>query len=368
MSDVFRFADDLGPAQIVHIHEVRTGLKAIVVVDNIAAGPSIGGVRMAPDVSLEECFRLARAMTMKNAAAGLRHGGGKAVIFADPRMNVAEKETLIRAFANAIRDLSGYIAGPDMGTDEQAMGWIYDEIERSVGLPPEIGGIPLDVVGATGFGLAAAVEEAQAYCDVKIDGARIAVQGFGSVGAHAARFLGEKGAILVAAADSGGTIADPGGLDVAELAKLKATGKSVTEYAQGTAGRPDDIVDEACDIWIPAARPDVIRADNVDRLKARLVVQGANIPVTVEAEAVLHDKGVLSIPDFIANAGGVICAAVEYQGGTQSTAFQTIDEKVRTNTREVLHAAKEAGTRPREAAVALAERRVRAAMSLRRWN
>lgn len=368
MNDVFGFADDLGPAKIVHIHEVRTGLKAIVVVDNIAAGPSIGGVRIAPDVSLEECFRLARAMTMKNAAAALPHGGGKAVIFADPRMDLAEKETLIRAFSNAIRDLTGYIAGPDMGTDEQAMGWIHDEIGRSVGLPPEIGGIPLDVIGATGFGLTAAIEEAQAYCDVRIGGARVAIQGFGSVGKHAARFLSEKGAVLVAAADSRGSISDPDGIDVTALAEVKAAGKSVTEYHQGTAGSADDIIDVDCDIWIPAARPDVIRSDNVERLNTRLVAQGANIPVTLEAEAVLHDKGILSIPDFIANAGGVICAAVEYQGGTQNAAFRTIDEKVRANTREVLQDAKNSGVPPRKAAVALAEQRVRTAMSLRRWN
>ncbi|MDJ0971816.1 MAG: Glu/Leu/Phe/Val dehydrogenase dimerization domain-containing protein, partial [Kiloniellales bacterium] len=128
--DVFRFADDLGPAQIVHVFEPKTALKAIVVVDNIAAGPSIGGLRVAPDVSLEECFRLARAMTLKNAAAGLPHGGGKSVIFADPRMPAEDKERLIRAYASAIRDLSGYIVGPDMGTDERCMAWIRDEIGR----------------------------------------------------------------------------------------------------------------------------------------------------------------------------------------------------------------------------------------------
>ncbi len=368
MADAFRFTDEFGPSKIVHINESSSGLKAIVVVDNIAAGPSIGGVRMAPDVSLEECFRLARTMTMKNAAAALPHGGGKAVIFADPHMDAAEKEVLIRAFANAIRDLVDYIPGPDMGNDEQSMGWVYDEIGRAVGLPPEIGGIPLDAIGATGFGLTAAIEEAQAYCDVKIDGARVAIQGFGSVGKHAARFLCERGAVLVAAADSGGTISDPGGIDVGVLAKIKAAGQSVTEYSGGTAGQPDDIIDADCDIWIPAARPDVIRGDNVTRLKARLVAQGANIPITEEAEGILHERGILSLPDFIANAGGVICAAVEYHGGTQISALQVIDQKIKDNTREVLQAAKTTNILPRQAALAFAERRVRTAMSLRRWN
>jgi glutamate dehydrogenase (NAD(P)+) len=123
-AEMFRFADDLGPAKIVHIYEPSTGLKAVVVIDNVAAGPSIGGVRMAPDVSVDECFRLARAMTLKNAAAGLAHGGGKSVIFGDHHMPVADKERLIRAFACAIGDLKNYIAGPDMGTDETCMAWV----------------------------------------------------------------------------------------------------------------------------------------------------------------------------------------------------------------------------------------------------
>ena len=115
MSEAFRYADHLGPAKIVEIYEPSTGLKAVLVVDNVACGPSIGGVRMAPDVGTEECFRLARAMTMKNAAAGLPHGGGKSVIFADPAMARPDKERLIRAFACATRDMTAYIPGPDIG-------------------------------------------------------------------------------------------------------------------------------------------------------------------------------------------------------------------------------------------------------------
>src|SRR5579872_4200450 len=130
MEDMFRFADAFGPAKIVHIYLPDIGLKAIVVIDNIACGPAIGGVRMAPDVSVEECVRLARAMTLKNAAAGLPHGGGKSVIFGDPRMPIGEKEGMIRAFACAIRDLVDYIPGPDMGTDETCMAWVQDEIGR----------------------------------------------------------------------------------------------------------------------------------------------------------------------------------------------------------------------------------------------
>ena len=367
MEDVFRFRDDLGPAKVIHITETHSGLRSVLVVDNVACGPAIGGVRMAPDVSTEECFRLARAMTLKNAAAGLRHGGGKAVIFADPRQPADGKQKLLRAFAGAIADVTDYIAGPDMGTDESCMAWVYDEIGRCVGLPAALGGIPLDEIGATGFGLAVATEVAKDFCDLHLEGARVAVQGFGSVGRHAAHFLAEKGAVLVAAADSQGTLVDPKGLDIAALIALKRTGRPLADHGSGEKLSRDAIVGVDCDIWIPAARPDVIHKGNVDQLQAKLVVQGANIPVTPEAEAALHSRGVVTVPDFIANAGGVICGAVEYRGGGQRQAFETIEEKVRQNTRSVLEAARAEGVQPRQAADALARRRVAAAMQLRRW-
>ena len=123
MADAFRFADELGPFKLMHIYRPSAGLMAAVAIDNIACGPAIGGVRMALEVSTEEAFRLARAMTHKNAAAGLLHGGGKSVIFTDPKMPLVGKEQLIRAFAGAIGNLTEYIPGPDMGTDELGMGW-----------------------------------------------------------------------------------------------------------------------------------------------------------------------------------------------------------------------------------------------------
>lgn len=362
MKNIFDFADDLGPIKIVHIYDPKSGLKAIVAVDNVARGPSIGGIRMAVDVSAEEAFRLARAMTMKNSAADLPHGGGKSVIFGDPKIDIQKKELMIRAFARAIRDLVEYIPGPDMGTDERCMAWIKDEIGRAVGLPPEIGGIPLDEIGATGVGLRASVEAAIKYCDFDLKGARVVVQGFGSVGKHAARFLGEKGAVLIAACDSRGTIFNPKGIDVERLIALKNSGKNVRDYVDAQRLDTDAIIDIECEIWIPAARPDVVRKDNVARLKTKLVPQGANIPFTPEAEKILHDRGTLVLPDFIANAGGVICASVEYHGGTQAQALDTIAEKIRRNTEEVLASAKKTNLLPRQAAVALAEARVRKAM------
>src|SRR5512145_2573904 len=175
MENIFDFADELGPIKIVHVYDPKYDLKAVVAVDNVARGPSIGGIRMVPDVSVEEAFRLARAMTMKNSAANLPHGGGKSVIFGDPKMDLTKKEQLIRAFARAIRDLVEYIPGPDMGTDESCMAWIKDEIGRAVGLPPEIGGIPLDEIGATGWGLKASVEAALEHRDFRLSGARLVV-------------------------------------------------------------------------------------------------------------------------------------------------------------------------------------------------
>ncbi|MFT5176791.1 MAG: glutamate dehydrogenase (NAD(P)+) [Gammaproteobacteria bacterium] len=157
MDAMFAHCDELGPAKVIHLSEPRHGLQAIVVVDNVSAGPAIGGVRMASDVSVGECTRLARAMTLKNAAAGLAHGGGKSVIVADPTLPAQSKERLMRAFARAIADIKDYIPGPDMGTDERCMAFVHDEIGRVVGLPVELGGIPLDEVGATGFGVAVAV-------------------------------------------------------------------------------------------------------------------------------------------------------------------------------------------------------------------
>lgn len=368
MTDIFELTDALGPLKTIHVHEPSVGLRGVLVVDNVAIGPSIGGVRMAPDVSTEECLRLARAMTLKNAAAGLPHGGGKAVLYGDPKMPKSDKQRLIRTFASALRNTDEYIFGPDMGTDEECMAWVHDEIGRAIGLPSELGGIPLDEIGATGFGMSHATDVALEYCDFELEGARVAVQGFGAVGMHAARFLTEKGAVLIAAADSRGTIHDPTGLDVSKLIELKSNGGSLADYPDARKLTCDDIIDIECEIWIPAARPDVIREDNVSRLRTKLIIQGANIPITNAAEKILADRGVLNIPDFIANAGGVICAAVEYQGATQAVALATIQEKLCRNTRLVLERAKKQGVLPRQAAIDFAKARVEKAMGFRRFS
>jgi glutamate dehydrogenase/leucine dehydrogenase len=341
------YCDDLGPEKVVHIYEPQSGLRAIVAVDNTACGPAIGGVRMAADVSAEEVFRLARAMTLKNAAAALPHGGGKSGILADP--HTADRPRLVRAFARTSRNLTDYIPGPDMGTDEACMAWLFDEIGRAVGLPRVLGGIPLDEIGATGYGLAHCAEAAARFCDLRLKGAAVAIEGFGNVGKHAARFLAELGTTLVAVSDSRGAVYDPEGLDIAHLAACKRESGTVAAYPRGRKLPVAELLTMPCDILVPAARPDYIHGGNAGAIRAKLLLQGANIPATAEAEAMLHWRGVLVVPDFIANAGGVICAAVEYQGGTEATAFEQIAQKIQHNTEAVLTRSRREGIEPRRA-------------------
>lgn len=365
-----RFADDFGPEKVVYIHEPRCGLKGIVVVHNTAVGPAIGGVRMTPTVNTEEVYRLAAAMTWKNALAGIPHGGGKSGIIADPRkISLEQKEILVRQFARGIEHLQRYIPGPDMGTDETCMAWVRDEIRRSVGLSSVLGGIPLDQVGATGYGLAVSAEIAEEFRDdVKLKGARVSIQGFGNVGQHAARYLAERGCILTVATDIDGTIHNENGIDIDELVKtIKETG-GVTAYQDATKLERDAFIDIECDIFVPAAQPDVITEHNADRLKCKVILQGANIPCTPMAETIINQRGILNVPDFVANAGGVICGSVEYHGGTKNQAFAEIREKMLENTRCVLKKASDEKVPPREAALSLAKERVKEAMTYRRAN
>ena len=362
---IFETTDEIGPEKIIHLYEPRTRTKAIVVVDNVAAGPAIGGVRMAPDVTLNEVRRLARAMTYKNAMARLPHGGGKSGIIADPK--TVNKEQVIRTFARGIKNLLEYIPGPDMGTDESSMAYIYDETSRAVGLPRELGGIPLDEIGATGYGVAECADVAKDYINLDMNGARMTIEGFGNVGKPAARFLAEKGAVLVGASDSKGTIYNPKGLNVEELVHIKESTGSVVNYREGEVLKITDLLMINTDIFIPAARPDVISDANADVVDAKLIIQGANIPVTESAEKVLHDRGILVVPDFVANAGGVITASVEYHGGTESIALDRIKTTIKRNTKELLDKVYSEKTYPRETAVGIAKQRIMKAMKYREW-
>ena len=368
MDEITKFIDEFGPTKILHVYEPKAGLRAILVVDNVAAGPSIGGIRMARDVSVEECFRLARAMTLKNVAAGLPHGGGKVVVFGDPKMERKQKETVMRALACSLRDISEYILAPDMGTNEECMAWIKDEVDRVVGVPTELGGIPLDEIGATGWGLFHAIDVAAPHCGFALEGAKIVVQGFGAVGRHVATFLAEKGAIIVAVADTSGAIHNPEGIDLGKLTAIKKQKKGVTEYGRAKTISRDELIGVECDVWIPAARPDIINEDNVTRMRTKMVAQGANIPCTAGAEQYLHDHGILCLPDFIVNAGGVICAAMEYHKSSQSRAMARIERTLRQNTAHILERSEKGRMTPREAAVSFAKERLRKIMATKRWS
>jgi glutamate dehydrogenase/leucine dehydrogenase len=357
-------ADEYGPRAVIVIR-LPANCTGFVVVDDVSLGSAIGGVRMASSVTPAEVARLARAMTLKNAAAGLPHGGAKSGIRIPDDFDPADRERVIRAFARAIRGLDEYIPGPDMGTDETAMAWVHDEIGRAVGLPALLGGIPLDELGATGFGVAVCADTLHSVGRLKLAGARVAVQGFGAVGRPAARLLSERGAVVVAISDSSGAVYDPDGLDVLALQRFNI-GQMLCEYTDAKVLDRDDLLTIDCDILVPAAQPDAIHEGNAEQIRASAIVPGANIAVTDSAEATLRARGVLCVPDFIANAGGVICAAVEWRGGGRNEAFATIEERIRTNTVEMLDRMTDTGASPRNAAEAMARARLDRAATYRR--
>ncbi|MFQ5450714.1 MAG: Glu/Leu/Phe/Val dehydrogenase [Nitrospinaceae bacterium] len=357
------FADDFGPEKIIHIYEPKSQLRAIVAIDNLSLGPAIGGCRMAPDVSTREVFRLARAMTLKNALANLPHGGAKSAILADP--SSMAKEVLVRAFAVAIRGLTDYIPGPDMGTDEQCMAYIHDEIGRAVGLPRLLGGLPLDELGMTGYGLAIAADMASEKLGFPLKGARVVIQGFGSVGKSVAKFLLERGAKVIATSDSKGGIYNPDGIDIPTLIEFKASGVSVAESGLGTPMGKEDILTQESDIFIPAARPDVFNEANQHLLRTWLVLEGANIPITHEAAKLLHEREIMVIPDVIANSGGVICASVECQGLSETVAYEKIKTTITNNMEELLERVADEKRPPHEVAQRMAQERITQAMAYR---
>jgi len=358
--------DDIGPAKITQLYAPQIPLRAVVVIDNTARGPAIGGIRVSPEVDVEEVYRLARTMTFKSAVADLPHGGGKAGIIADPKDPNLEK--IIRTFARMISGLTEYIPAPDLGCHEEAMAWVLDEIGRVAGLPEELGGLPLDKLGATGYGLAECAEIACRQAGLTLSGARVAIQGLGSVGKAAARFLAAKGALVVAVSDSQGGVHNRDGMNVDKLIAAKDAQGTVTSFDGGESITGDDLFQVDCDILIPAATPDVICERNAAAIRAKLILEGANIPATPQAERALAGRGVLIVPDFIANAGGLIMAAMEYAGKSAGEAFSVIDEKIRANTERILVKARREQLLPREAAERIARERVKKAMRYREYS
>ncbi len=363
--EIFGFADEIGPEKVVHFYQPRLGVKAILVVDNTALGPAVGGVRMAPDVSTAEVFRLARAMTLKNSMAGIPYGGGKSGIRCEP--DADKKDEIIRIFASMLAPHVDYIPGPDMGTNEHCMAIIQDQIGRAIGLHRELGGIPLDEVGVTGFGVVEAAEVAADSIGITLEGSTVAIEGFGAVGQACFRAMVDKGAKVVAVSDIDGGIYAPEGLTYDELLVLDgATGRPAKVWNRRcTRGRR--IADEELfaldvDILIPGARPDVITMANVDAVKASLVVEAANIPASIEAEEFLARRGTLVIPDFVANSGGVIAGATELKRGTVEESFRAARDLIRQNVKEVLAFSSSGQLTPRAAAEQIARRRVMVAM------
>jgi len=296
---------------------------------SIARGPAKGGIRFHPDVSLEEVSALASWMTWKCAVADIPFGGGKGGIKVDPRsLSKQELERLTRRYAADLSDLFGPesdVPAPDVNTGEREMAWIADTYsmhERRTELAV-VTGKPLEVGGsqgrreATGRGVMICVEQMCKYLKMPLQGARVAVQGFGNVGGVSAELLArECGAKIVAASDVTGAIANDAGLDVPAL--LKYAGELAGKSPRGVAGFPgskplaSSIVEADCDILVPAALENQITSDNAGRVRARIVAEGANGPTTPDADKILEDKGVHVIPDILCNSGGVTVSYFEW--------------------------------------------------------
>jgi glutamate dehydrogenase/leucine dehydrogenase len=358
--------DQWGPEKVVFVTDPKIRLSGTLVIDNTALGPGKGGIRLQPDVTADEVFRLARAMTWKNAISDLPFGGAKAGIIS--REDI-DKGILIRGFARAIKRLvpEEYIAGPDMGTNEEDMAIFADEIgmsKASTGKPLRMGGLPHEL-GSTGFGVAESVVITSKFAGVSLTNASIAIEGFGNVGTFTAKFLSEKGAKIVAVSDSKGTIYNEKGLDIEKLLKTKKELGAVTKYEAGKVLPTTALFELPINILIPGARPDVIHDGNVDRIKAKIIVEAGNIPMGESIEKLLAQRGVVIVPDFVANAGGVISSYVEFTGGTEQEMFNSIKEKICKNTELVLKTAEKEAITTREAALIIAKERVKKAMKSR---
>jgi glutamate dehydrogenase (NAD(P)+) len=361
--------DEFGFEKIIEVFDQRTGMQGVCAIHNTARGPGKGGIRMVPDVTTEEVMGLARAMTWKNAMADLPFGGAKSGIKADPKkITPLQKEELMRAFARKIADVvpEQYIAGPDMNVTEKEMAQFADELKdprTCTGKPAGIGGLPHEL-GSTGFGVAISTRVAVKHMGKDLNGMTVAIEGFGNVGTFAMKFLEEWGAKVVAVSDSKGTIYDKGGLKYADLMEIKSKHGTVTA-AKGEKLDAAKLFELPVDILIPGARPDVIHSGNVQNVKAKIVAEAANLPAKYEIEQVLMKKGVVVLPDFVANAGGVISSYCETMGWDAKTMFQVVENKVGPNTQVMLERAVHHDTR--KAALEIAKERVHEAMEMRGW-
>jgi glutamate dehydrogenase/leucine dehydrogenase len=364
-----RREDEFGFEKVIEVYDQRTGMQGVCVIHNTARGPGKGGIRMVPDVTIEEVMGLARAMTWKNAMADLPFGGAKSGIKADPRkLTPEQKEAHMRAFARKIREVvpEQYIAGPDMNTTEKEMAQFADELgtpKACTGKPSSVGGLPHEL-GSTGFGVATATKVAVEHMGKDLHGMSVAIEGFGNVGTFTMKFLNDWGAKVVAVSDSKGTLYNKDGLKYEDLMKVKAEKGTVTA-AHGEKLDAAKLFELPVDILVPGARPDVINKDNVGNIKAKIVAEAANLPAKYEIEQVLMKKGVVILPDFVANAGGVISSWCETMGWNSETMFKVVESKLKNNTKMMLERTKDHDTR--KAALEIARERVREAMVFRGW-
>ncbi len=381
MTSAWEEIDEWGPEKVLQVYDPDTGMKGVLVIDNTSTGPGKGGIRFAPSVTPLEIFKLARTMTWKCAAAGLPFGGAKGGIIADP--NKVDRVSWMKSFAKMIRPYcpSQYIAATDVGTTELDMAIFAHEIgdmRACTGKPSELGGIPHEL-GTTGYGVSVALQTAfDILKELKIiqlsqkSQTRVVIQGFGNVGSFAARFLDQNGVKVVGVSDVSGFIynKEEDGLNIPKLMKdMKGKAKllDLKDYGYDIRDK-DEIFEIALDIFIPAAMGGVINNKTSSKLVGngvKMVVEAANIPTTSDAGEYLHKNKIWIIPDFLANAGGVIGSFVEYQGRTEKDAFDLIEYKISKNIKEVLTEAIMKEENPRKIATELSKQIVYRAMLLR---
>ncbi len=301
--------------------EMFTGFR---VQHSIARGPGKGGIRYSPDVSLDEVRALASWMTWKCAVVNIPFGGAKGGVICDPKkMSRGEVERMTRRYTSEIIDLIGPekdVPAPDMNTDEQTMAWIMDTYSMHMGrtVTSVVTGKPLNMGGsrgrieATGHGVQVICDESMRYLKMPIDGCRIVIQGFGNVGSNAARMLMERGYKIVGVAEFDGGLANPNGIDIHQLIEYKRRNGTLLGFRGAEAMPSDELLVSECEILIPAAKENTITSRNADRIRAKVVVEGANGPTTAVADDILAEKHIFIMPDILANAGGVTASYFEW--------------------------------------------------------
>lgn len=348
---------------------------------NSDRGPYKGGIRYHPDVDLEEIRALAALMTWKTALVDIPFGGAKGGVACEPRqMSEEELKRLTQSFTNKLRMVIGPmldIPAPDVNTNAKVMAWIMHEFSKShgwspavvTGKPPEVGGSPAREA-ATGRGVVIVAREAAKSRRLSFEGIRIAIQGFGNVGSHAARLAAKEGARIVSVSDVHGGIYNPKGLAIDDLMGHVAAKGKVPEFKGGERVTNEELLELDCDILIPAALEDVLTKRNASRIRTKLVIEAANMPTTEEADQILHDRGITIIPDILANAGGVIVSYFEWVQNMQHYLWER--KQVNTELRKLLSrayknvvaVATEKKMTKREAAFAIAIERVAKAIRL----